>query len=357
MTRLLNAEKIIGLPLVLFLVIYPIFSNAFQVGIMGKFIVFVIFAIALDLVWGYTGLLSIGHAVFFGLGGYLLALSYTFQRGVPTFMTRFNMEEIPAFMTPLKSIPIAFLLGLIIPAVLAAVLGFFIFKSRVTGVYFSLITLVLATLFELLVNNLQAYTGGFNGLMGLPMFPIFGEPLSLSTFYYVILAIAITVYLFSKWITTSHLGKVVTAVRENEGRLRFLSYKPEYFKIFIYTISGFLSGLAGMLYVSINGYVGPSDVGVALSTSVILWIAIGGRGKLMGAVIGALGINFVSNTLSEQYPDIWQLIVGIVMVLVVLFLPDGVYGAFSKWVEKIKNREHGVRKDEKSINQTEIKHS
>jgi len=173
--RLLTTEKIIGAPLIIFLALFPLFSSGFHVGLMGKFIVFVIFAISLDLIWGYTGLLSIGHAVFFGLGGYVLALSFTFQKGVPAFMERFDMHEIPLFMKPLTSIPIAFVLGLVIPFLVAGIIGFFIFKSKVSGVYFSLITLVLASLFEMLIINLQAYTGGYNGLMGLPRLPIGGE--------------------------------------------------------------------------------------------------------------------------------------------------------------------------------------
>ena len=329
--RHFTSEKVIGILLVIYLAMFPLFSNNFHTELMGKFIIFVIFAIALDLVWGYTGLLSLGHAVFFGLGGYILALSYTFQNGVPSFMQRFDIQEIPWFMVPLTSIPIALILGLLLPALLAAVIGFFIFKSKVSGTYFSIITLALATLFQMLVINLQAYTGGFNGLMGLPRFPIFGEPLSLTTYYYLVLAITIAVYLFTRWLTKSHFGKVITAIRENEGRIGFLSYNPANYKIFVFTISGFLSGLAGMLYVPMNGFISPENIGVGLSTMLVLWVAIGGRGTLMGAVVGALMINWLSNNLSEQFPQIWQLFVGLVMVFVVMFLPNGLYGTLEKW--------------------------
>lgn len=331
-----SLEKMIGTILIIFLAAYPLFSSAFHTELMGKFIVFIIFAIALDLIWGYTGLLSLGHAVFFGLGGYILALAYTFQNGVPPFMQRFDIHEIPWFMEPLTNLPLAFILGLTIPALLAACLGYFLFKSKVSGTYFSIITLALATLFQLLIINLQAYTGGFNGLMGLPRFPIFGEPLSLTTYYYLVLAVTALVYLFAKWLTKSHFGKVITAIRENEGRIGFLTYNPAHFKILIFTISGFLSGLAGMLYVPMNGFISPEDVGVAFSTLIVLWVAIGGRGRLMGAVVGALLLNWLSNLLSEQYPDIWQLFIGIAMVLVVIFLLNGVYGTIDNWWESIR---------------------
>lgn len=346
--KYLNAERIVGFPLIAFLIMYPLFSSDFSIGLMGKFVALIIFAISLDLIWGYTGLLSIGHAVFFGLGGYLIALSYSFQNGVPSFMIRFDIQEIPFFMVPLKSIPIAFILGLLIPALLAFLIGNFIFKSKVSGVYFSIITLVLASLFELLIINLQAYTGGYNGLMGLPRFPLFGEPLSLLTFYYVVLTVAVLIYLLSKYLVSSHFGKVIKGVRENEERVDFLNYRSSNFKIFIYVISGFIAGLAGMLYVSMNGFVSSGNIGVSLSISVVLWVAIGGRGYLMGAVVGTLLINWLSNTLSEQFPSIWQLFTGIIMLLVVIFLTDGVYGTFKKWFDSFK--EHSMTKKSTKFN-------
>ncbi|GAX90037.1 urea ABC transporter permease subunit UrtC [Effusibacillus lacus] len=330
-TKRLGIEGSIGGLILVFLAAFPFLASDFRVELMGKFIVFIIFALALDLVWGYTGLLSLGHAVFFGLGGYMLALSYVLQQGVPTFMTRFGINEIPVFLKPLLSTPVAFLLGMLLPALLAAIIGFFIFRSSVSGVYFSIITLALAQLFELLVINLQAYTGGFNGLMGLPRFPVFGEPLELTTYYYLVLIVAVGVYLLTRWLTGSHFGKTVKAVRENENRIRFFSYNPASYKIFIFTISGFLSGLAGMLYVPINGFISPQDIGIGMSTLLVVWLAIGGRGTLMGAVIGALILNWLSDLLSEQYPEIWQLLIGSIIVLIVLFLPDGIYGSLLKW--------------------------
>lgn len=329
--RIINMESAIGIILVLFFLTYPLYASPFQIGLVGKFIVLILFAISLDLIWGYTGLLSLGHAVFFGLGGYILALSYTFQKGVPMFMQRFGIEEIPFWMSPLKSVQLGFLLGLLIPSLLAALMGYFIFKSRVSGVYFSIMTLAFVSLFELLIINLQAYTGGFNGLTGLPRFPVFGEPLDLIPFYYLIVVITVMIYSICRMLTKMHFGKVLRAIRENEDRVSFLSYEPANYKIFIFTLSGLIAGLAGMLYVSLNGFVSPKEIGVGLSISVILWVAIGGRGYLMGAVIGTLLMNWLSNSLSEQYPSVWQLLTGIAMILVVMFLPDGLYGT-------IKNR-------------------
>lgn len=331
LAKKIGMNKISGFIFLLFLISFPLFASKFHIGLMGKFIVFILFALALDLIWGYTGLLSLGHAVFFGLGGYLLALSYTIQDGVPTFMTSLNVTEIPAIMKPLESVPVAFILGLVLPALFAAFFGYFIFKSTVSGVYFSILTLALAKLFEMSIINMQAYTGGFNGLMGLTLFPIFGKPLQLTTYYYLVLTITLIVYCFCHWLAHSHFGKVLQSIRENESRTRFFSYNPVNYKIFVFTVSGFLSGLAGMLYVPMNGFISPRDVGIAMSTMVVIWLAIGGRGTLMGAVFGVLTVNWLSNILSELYPNLWQLFFGLFLVLIVLFLPDGVYGSLEKW--------------------------
>ena len=342
----IGIEGIVGLGLVIFLTTFPLYASDFRIELMNKFIGFIIFAIALDLIWGYTGLLSLGNAVFFGIGGYMLALSYTFQNGVPNFMSRFDINEIPVFMKPLESTPIAFALGLILPALVAAIIGFFIFKGKVSGVYFAIITLALAKLFELVVTDFQVYTGGFNGLMGLPHFPIFGQEMSIYSYYYFVLLITIAVYLFARWLTRSHFGKVIKAIRENESRISFLSYNTPNFKIIIFTISGFLSGLAGMLYVPVNGFFSPQDVGVGMSTILVVWLAIGGRGTLMGAAIGSLTVNWLSNLISEQFPTFWQLFIGSIIVLVVLFLPDGIYGSLQKWWDNraIKNHSKNNKK-------------
>lgn len=331
LSKRLRLNGITGSIALAFLAAFPLISSEFQTEMMGKFIVFILFALALDLIWGYTGLLSLGHAVFFGLGGYMLALSYSFQDGVPSFMSRYNITEIPAFMKPLESIPVALLLGLALPALLAAFIGYFIFKSNVGGVYFALITLALAKLFEMLIVNLQAYTGGFNGLMGLPRFPIFGEPLSLNAYYYLVLLIVVIVYALTQILVQSHFGKILQSIRENESRIRFFSYNPVRYKIFIFTISGLLSGLAGMLYVPFSGFISPQDVGIGMSTMVVIWLAIGGRGTLMGALVGVLIVNWLTYILSDAYPTLWQLFFGAILILIVLFLPDGLYGSLAKW--------------------------
>lgn len=327
----IDTEKSVGVVLIAILVLFPLFSSAFQTELMGKFVILALLAVSLDLIWGYMGLLSLGHAVFFGVGGYILALSYSLQNGVPSFMSRFKITEVPLLMKPLTNIPLSFILGLIIPGILAAILGYFIFKGKVSGVFFAIITIASAMGFQLLMTTLQAYTGGSNGLMGLPRFPIFGEAFTLNQFYYIVVIILIIIYFFARWLTKSHFGKVAKAIEQNEKRVSYFGYNSDNYKIFIFTISAMIAGLAGMLYVSMNGFISPTDIGVSFSTMLVLWVAIGGRGTLMGAVIGALSINWISNSLSESYPDIWQLFLGVIMVIVVMFLPHGVYGTFINW--------------------------
>ena len=329
-----NISKLISIILFVFLLLFPMWSSLFHIELMGKFITLALLAISLDLIWGYMGLLSLGHAVFFGIGGYIIALSYSFQDGVPSFMTRFNITEIPVLLKPLQSMPLAFVLGLIIPGTIAMILGYFIFKGKVRDVFFAIITIALATGFELLMTTLQSYTGGSNGLMGLPRLPILGESFPVNQFYYILVFILMIVYIFASWFTKSHFGKVGQAIDQNEKRVTYFGYDPDNFKIFNFTISALIAGLAGMLYASMNGFFSPTEVGIDMSTMLLLWVAIGGRGTLMGAVIGAISLSWISNTLSESFPDLWQLALGFIMVLVVLFLPKGVYGTFIKWVEQ-----------------------
>jgi urea transport system permease protein len=342
MMKQLWKHHTVSLVLLVYLALVPLFSSAFGVELIGKFVVLMIFAIAFDLVWGYAGLLSLGQAVFFGIGGYMLALSYSLQKGVPSFMSRFGIEEIPLFMKPLTSIPLALVLGVVIPSVVAFIVGWFIFKSKVSGVYFSLITLALAKLFEMIAINNQAYTGGFNGLMGLPRFPIGGEPMELNSYYYLVLVIGVLVYMFAHWLMRTHLGKIVTSIRENEPRIAFLGYNVSHYKIFIFVISGFISGLAGMLYVPMIGFFSPNEIGLTLSTMIVVYVAVGGRGTIIGPAIGAFLINLLQNELSEQYPEMWQLLLGFVIVLVVLFFPKGIYGTLQEqwgvWTARLRAR-------------------
>ena len=310
----------------LFLAIFPMLFNPFRTELMSKVLVYIIFAISLDLLWGYTGLMSMGHAVLFGSGGYIIALSYTFIKGLPWYMQQAGLERIPTLFQPLLSPAAAFVLALLIPGLIAAFLGTFIFNSKISGVFFSLITLALAQIFELFVTNQHVYTNGSNGLGGLERSLLGSGPISLNSLYYILLGTVLLTYFFCIWLTNTRFGTVLQAIRENEARLTFLGYKPNRFKIAVYIISGVLAGLAGVLYIPTNGFISPTEVGLTLSTLLLVWVAIGGKGSLTGAIVGTILINWAQTLLSEQISDYWMLIMGIVVLVFVFFLPTGLIG-------------------------------
>ncbi len=326
-------ERYVDLGVLLFLLLFPLIFSPFRTELMGKFIVFIIFALSLDLLWGYTGLMSMGHAVLFGLGGYTLAISYSMEKagGVPDFMARFGITEIPALFLPLTNTGTAFLLGLLLPGLLAGLIGYFIFSSKVSGVFFSLITLALAQIFEVFIANQQRYTNGFNGIGSLPRKILFDRTLSLNQVYYGVLIIAVLVYFLCLWLVSGRFGKVLQSIRENESRLKFLGYKPSSYKIAIYVISGMLAGLAGMLYLPMNAFISPGDTGLTFSTAVLVWVAVGGRGNLTGAIVGTLVINWLQVLLSEAISDYWLLVLGIIVLVIVYFVPPGIIGKLKEW--------------------------
>lgn len=326
-TAKMPVNRYIDIAILIFLIVFPLFTKEFRVEMMGRYICYVIFALSLDLLWGYTGLLSLGHAVLFGLGGYMVGLCYQIQNGVPSFMTREGITEIPWFYAPLHNPIIAAAIGIIVPAFFALLLGYFIFSSKIKGVFFTIITLALAQIFKDFIINVQKYTNGFNGLQGIKRFALNGgEPLSRIQYYYAVLGIAVLVFLFCIWLTNSRVGKIATSIRENEQRLGFFGYKASHFKILIFVISGALAGLAGVLYAPATGTITTEDIGIAASTSAVVWIAVGGRGNLTGALAGTLFINWAQSILSESFASYWQLIIGAVLLVIIFFIPNGIIG-------------------------------
>lgn len=322
-----KANRYIDVLLLLFLLLFPLFVKEFRVEMMCRYLCYVIFALSLDLLWGYTGLLSLGHAVLFGMGGYMIGICYQIQSGLPSFMTREGLTEIPWFYLPLKNPIAASVIGILLPAVFAWILGSFIFSSKIKGVFFTIITLALAQIFKDFIINIQKYTNGFNGLQGVKRFSINGgEAMGKIPYYYLVLAITVAVFLFCLWLSKSRVGKIATSIRENEARLGFFGYNASRFKILIFAISGALAGLAGVLYTPATSAITTEDIGIAASTAVVVWIAVGGRGNLTGAVVGTLIINWAQSLLSEHFASYWQLILGAVLLLIIFFMPNGMVG-------------------------------
>lgn len=321
--------------------LFPLCGSAFYTQLLTKYMVFVILAWSLDILWGYAGLMNLGHAVLFGIGGYTMALCLSSQQGIPDFMARGGVTEMPLWLQIISNPAVAVLAGILIPAILAWLLGVFLFRSRVGGVFFAVITLALAQIFNLFIQSQQKWTGGFNGIGGLPGLSVFGTPLDITQSYYFIFLVVILVYAFCLALTHSRFGMILCGIRENETRLEFLGCDKDSFKAAAFALSGALAGLAGVLYAPVSGMIAPNDVGVEFSTAIVVWLAIGGRGNLTGAAVGALLINVLGNALSEQFGAFWQLLLGIVMILTVLFMPRGIVGTLMSASEGKKVHAHG----------------
>ena len=316
---------------------WPIHVSTFMVGLLGKYICYALLALALDLVWGYCGILSLGHGAFFALGGYAMGM-YLMRmigaRGVygnpilPDFMVFLNWKELPWYWYGFNHFSFAMLMAVFVPGLLAFVFGALAFRSRVTGVYFSIITqaMTYALLLAFFRNNF-----GFGGNNGLTDFKeIVGLDIQSETtrnILFVASLVALAVgYAICKAIVTSKFGKVLIAVRDAESRTRFLGYKVERYKLFVWVVSACLAGVAGALYVPQVGIINPSEYAPASSIEAVVWVALGGRGTLVGAILGALIVNGFKSWFTGFLPELWLFALGGLFIFSTLFLPQGILG-------------------------------
>src|SRR5262245_11680708 len=317
----------------------------FTLNLFGKFLAYAILALGIDLIWGYTGVLSLGHGVFFGLGAYAMGMHLMLEIGtqsvyrnvLPDFMVWNRVTELPLFWQPFYSAPFTLLAVLTVPAVVAFVFGYLTFRSRIRGVYFSIITQALALCAWLMFNRNSLNLGGTNGLSGFKT--VFGFTLNdagTQRALYVATALALCgAYLLCRWITRSPAGKVLVAIRDSETRVLFSGYSPAAFKLFVFVVSAVLAGVAGALYVPQVGIITPAKIGVLPSIEMIIWVAVGGRGTLLGPIVGAFGVNWLQSILTTSYPDLWLLVLGSMFVAVVLFFPDGVVGSAQRVLTRV----------------------
>jgi urea transport system permease protein len=334
-----------GGPLVLLaiLLLAPIFLSDFRLNQLGKFLTYAIAALGLSLIWGYGGMLSLGQGLFFGLGAYGFALYLKLLASgekLPDFMFWSGLTELPWFWRPFGSPIFALAAALIVPAAVAGTLGYFIFRSRVQGVYFSIITQALTLLVSIWFVGQQAYTGGTNGITNFGNAVIFGAPVQ-SYWMKVAFYLASAVLLALVWgllrlLVNSRYGRVLQAVRDNEDRVRFLGYSTVTIKVAAFALSAMIAGLAGILFVPQVGIISPSSLGVAMSLEMVVWVAVGGRGALFGAIIGALAVNYGKSWLSESYPDIWSYFLGFLIILTVVIFPSGIVGGFAALPAKFR---------------------
>lgn len=331
---IIESSIIVGLILI-FSLIMPLILEPFRLKLLGRFLALGITALGIDLIWGYTGLLSLGHGIFFALGGYALAMHMKLQipQGqIPDFFSNYGVTELPFFWKPFASFPFTFLAIFIIPAIVAAILGYLVFRNRIKGVYFSILTQAALLVFFNFFNGQQKLINGTNGLKTDTdtIFNIVAGSNQAQIIFYelTILGIIVT-YLLCRWLTSGRFGRLLIAIRDDEMRLRFSGYDPTPFKVLVFAISGAIAGLAGSLYTVQSGLITPETMKVAFSIEMVIWVAVGGRATLIGAIIGALSVNFGSSLFSEKFPEIWLFFQGALFLIVVTVLPDGIVG----WVK------------------------
>jgi len=316
----------------------------YRVNFLGKYLCFAIAALGIDLVWGYTGLLTLCQALFFCIGGYAMAMHLSLPQAggdvrpeynnIPQFMFFNNLTALPAFWKPFASFAFAIAASVLLPGIVAAVFGFFILRSRVKGVYFSIITQALAWSAWLLISRNEMLLGGSNGLTN------FYKPMTekrswIIGLYLLTLAALLGSYVLCRIIVNSRLGRVLIAVRDRETRLYFAGYKPYAFKVFAFAVGAMLAGVGGALYPAQVGIINPYNLNVATSIDMVVWVAVGGRGRLGGAVWGALLVNVMLSSLSSDLPRYWPFIQGGLFIGVVLFFPDGFAGIWANLEEQL----------------------
>lgn len=307
--------------------------SSYAVGLIGKFICYALAALALDLVWGYAGILSLGHGLFFALGGYAHGM-YLMRAGkpspdmLPDFMTFLSWKSFPWFWSFTEHFWYAMLLVVLVPGVLAFLFGYFAFRSRIKGVYFSIITQALTFAAMLLFFRNETGFGGNNGFTDFKNILGFDitAPKTRAVLYWVSLGALLLALVLSRAITQSRLGRVLTAIRDAESRVRFIGYEPLGFKLFIWTFSAVLCAIAGALYVPQVGIINPGEMSTENSIEMVIWVATGGRGTLIGPIIGAGSINGLKTWFTSVFPEFWLYALGLIFVLVTLFLPQGLVG-------------------------------
>lgn len=330
----------------LLLVVAPLTFSDFNLNLLSKFLTYAILALGLDLIWGYTGMLSLGQGVFFGLGAYAMAMYLKLETSgdsLPDFMGLFGVNELPWFWQPFHNPVFAIVAALLIPMTIATLIGFLVFRKRIEGVYFSIITQALALILVTLFTGAQPVTGGTSGLSNFST--MFGfkltDPGTKLSLYFVTVVCLGGAFLLCRWLVSSRYGRVLVAIKEDENRVRFLGYNPVTLKIVVFAISAGLAGLAGALFVPQVGLISPSAMGIIPSIEMVIWVAVGGRGTLVGAVIGTLVVNYGKSNFSEAFPDIWQFFYGAMFIAVVLFFPAGIVGTLRVYLAKGKTRLFG----------------
>ena len=313
--------------------VLPALLSPFRLNLLGRFLSLGIVALGVDLIWGYTGLLSLGQGIFFALGGYALAMYLQLNElkpgELPEFFSLYGVKSLPEFWQPFGSPLFTFFATWVIPALVAGALGYLVFRNRIKGVYFSILTQAALLVFFNFFNGQQKLINGTNGLKTSTA-RIFGELIGSDAMqrnlFWLTVVFTVLAFLLCRWLTRGRFGDALIAIRDDEPRLRFTGYNPTAYKTVVFAVAGALAGISGALYTVQSGIVSPQYMAVPFSIEMVIWVAVGGRGTLFGALLGAVLINYAKSLVSEALPETWLFIQGGLFLLVVLALPDGLVG-------------------------------
>lgn len=312
------------------------YLSEYYLTLLGKFLCYAIAALGINLIWGYTGILSLGQGVFFALGGYCMGMYLMLAIGeeghyasdLPDFMVFLDWESLPWYWPPFRNFWFAAAAALWLPMLFATVFGFLTFRSRIRGVYFAIVTQAATVALCLLLFRNNIGLGGNNGLTDFKSLLGFDlQNIAVKRGLYVASAVSLVLWFVAiRLLIRTKLGRILTAIRDNEGRIRFLGYSPAAFKLFVFVVAAGITGWAGALYVPQVGIINPSELEAARSIEMIIWVAVGGRGTLLGAPLGALLVNGLKSYVTAEFPDFWLYSLGGLFVVVVMFFPDGLMG-------------------------------
>ncbi|MFZ2989934.1 urea ABC transporter permease subunit UrtC [Ideonella sp.] len=337
---------------VLLVVVLPLALDIFRLNLIGKYLTYAFVAIGLVMVWGYGGVLSLGQGVFFGLGGYAMAMFLKLEAsdpvttkiqstpGIPDFMDWNQITELPAFWLPFKSLPLSLIAVVAVPTLLAWIISYAMFKRRVGGVYFAIITQAVALILTVLIIGQQGYTGGVNGMTDLKTVLGWDTRTDSAKYilYYLCVALLLASIVLCRWIQTSKAGTLLLAMRDKEDRVRFSGYDVANFRIFTFCLAAALSGIGGALFSLQVGFMSPSFVGIVPSIEMVIYAAVGGRMSLVGAVYGALLVNAGKTYFSESFPDLWLFLMAGLFIGVTMAFPMGLAGLWESQVVPRWNR-------------------
>ncbi|WAC25711.1 urea ABC transporter permease subunit UrtC [Ancylobacter sp. SL191] len=347
-TFFLRPQDMIGIALLalLLLVVLPLALDNFRLQFVGKYLTYAFVALGLVLCWGYAGILSLGQGVFFGLGGYCMAMYLKLEAssventkiqstpGIPDFMDWNQITSLPWFWEPFRSFGFTTLAVVLVPALFALIVGYAMFKRRVGGVYFAIITQALAAILTILIIGQQGYTGGINGITDLRT--LHGWDIRTDSaktiLYFICVGLLLACILLAYFVKSSKLGRILVAMRDKEDRVRFSGYDVSSFKIFVFCLAASLSAIGGAMFTLQVGFMSPSFVGIVPSIEMVIYTAVGGRLSILGAIYGTLLVNWAKTSFSESFPELWLFGLGGLFIAVVLIFPNGIAGLWQSYV-------------------------